>query len=61
MKEVIFVTLIGGMFVFAGVAMAKDLGLTYWVLCAAAFMLHIQLFRLKDDEPKGGEYDGIES
>lgn len=61
MKEIILSVLIGAMFIFAGVAMAKDLGPTYWVLATAAFMLHIQLFRLKDDEPKGGEYDGIES
>lgn len=61
MKEVILVALIGVMYIFAGVAIAKDHDLTYWVLIAAASMLHIQLFRLKDDEPKGGEYDGIES
>lgn len=61
MKEVILVALIGVMYIFAGVAIAKDHDLTYLVLIAAASMLHIQLFRLKDDEPKGGEYDGIES
>lgn len=61
MKEVIFTALIGALFLAAGVAMAKDNDPAYWVLCTAAFILHIQLFRLKDDEPKGGEYDGIES
>lgn len=61
MKEVILVALIGVMYIFAGVAIAKGHDLTYLVLIAAASMLHIQLFRLKDDEPKGGEYDGIES
>lgn len=61
MKEMILSALIGAMFIFAGVAMAKDLGPIYWALATAAFLLHIQLFRLNDDEPKGGEYDGIES
>ena len=61
MKEVMLTALIGVMFIFAGVAIAKGHDLTYWVLLAAASMLHIQLFRLKDDEPKGGEYDGIKS
>lgn len=61
MKECLLSIVIGSMLVSAGVALVRDYYALYFVLVVVAIYLHDRLFCLKNDEPKGGEYDGIES